>query len=215
MVSDYDFCLFDLDGTIVDVESSYQRDVCRAIGDRLGLEFSDREVEVLWYGIGAGRAALLAEMGVDPGRFWDVFHEVEDPRTRAEAAYLYDDAAVVGNLDRPTGLVTHCQSYLTEPVLDHLDVRDWFDAVVCCTDETGWKPDPGPVKLAMSELSVRGTAGLLAGDDPADVGAAWNAGLDAVHVGRVDPHERGHCVLGDHRVNALDALFGDTATAGD
>jgi len=39
-------------------------------------------------------------------------------------------------------------------VLDRLDLSDRFDAVVCCTDETGWKPDPDPIELAMTDLDV-------------------------------------------------------------
>jgi phosphoglycolate phosphatase len=46
----------------------------------------------------------------------------------------------------------------------------------------------------------------MAGDDADDVGAAWNAGLDAVHVERHDPHERGQCVMGDHRVTSFTEL---------
>jgi len=206
---DYDFWMFDLDGTIVDIEPSYPSSVVRAVGDRLGVTFTDRETEVLWYGLGGVRGQVLGQHGVDPDEFWATFHEVEDPADRASATYLYDDAeAFICELDGPTGLVTHCQPYLTEPVLDRLDIRDWFDTVVCCTDETGWKPDPTPVEMAMSDLGVghNGHRGVLAGDDPDDIGAAWNAGLDAVHVERYDPDERGQCVLGDQRITAFNEL---------
>ena len=205
----YDFWLFDLDGTVVDVDPSYPREVFTEVGDRLGHEFTDREVELLWYGVGGARDELLAEFGIDPDRFWTVFHEVEDPRTRAESTFIYDDAAaLLPALDRPTGVVTHCQDYLTGPLLDHHDIRDWFDTVVCCDDDLGWKPDPAPVEHAMVDLDVahNGHEGALVGDDPADIGAAWNAGLDAVYVNRVDPERRGQCVLGDHRVDSLDSL---------
>jgi phosphoglycolate phosphatase len=202
----YDFWLFDLDGTVVDVHPEYPREVVTEVGDLLGHEFTDREVELLWYGVGGAREELLAARGVDPEQFWDHFHDVDDPQARAESTYIYDDAAeALPAIDGPTGLVTHCQSFLTNPILDHLDIRDWFDAVVCCTDDTGWKPDPTPVEHVMSDMNVghNGHAGVLVGDDPADVGAAWNAGLDAVHVRRVDPETRGQCVLGDHRVDSL------------
>jgi phosphoglycolate phosphatase len=207
MASDaYDFWLFDLDGTVVDVEPDYPRTVVGEVGDRLGLGFSDAEVERLWYGASDARGDVLASRDIDRDRFWEVFHEVEDPVARAESTFVYDDAAAfLTELDGPTGLVTHCQSYLTEPLLAHHDIGDWFDTVVCCTDEVGWKPDPTPVEHAMNDLGVGydGHCGVLAGDNPSDVGAAWNAGLDAVHVGRVSPDERGHCVLGDHRVESF------------
>jgi phosphoglycolate phosphatase len=202
----YDRWVFDLDGTIVDVEPDYVHDLMGRVGDRLGYVFTDRQAEMLWHGFDGERSDHLDAWGVDPERFWTVFHEEEDPDARAGATFLHDDAAVVGELDAPTVLVTHCQRYLTEPVLERLDIGDWFDAVVCCTAETGWKPDPRPVRSALSAAGARSGAGVLVGDSPQDVGAAWNAGLDAAHVERHGHERRGCCVVGDHRVDRLDEL---------
>ncbi len=185
--SPYDFWLLDLDGTLVDIEQSYIYDVFEDVGRRLNVPFTDHEAELLWYGIGEARKGLLAEKGIQQAEFWDVFHEVEQPESRAEATYLYDDAtAFVPALEEPVGVVTHCQEYLTGPVLTALDIEDWFDTVVCCTDDLGWKPDPQPVERAMADLGVghNGHAGVLIGDDPQDIGAAQNAGIDSVHVRR-------------------------------
>jgi phosphoglycolate phosphatase len=206
--ADYDAWLFDLDGTLVDTEWSYTRAVFDRVGTRIGREFSDREAEILWHGLGGSRNAWLREWGFDPEPFWEAFHAVEDPQARADATYLYDDAEWVGELDGPVGLVTHCQPFLANPVLDSLDIRDWFDVVLCCDDDTGWKPDPQPLELALADLDAAADPdGMYAGDARSDVGAAKNAGLDAVHVERHDPAKRGHCVLGDHRVDSFDALF--------
>ena len=212
-VGDYDFHLFDLDGTLVDAEWSYTRAVFDRVGERLGRRFADREARVLWHGLGGSRGDTLREIGIDPEEFWPAFHAVEDPVARAEATYLHDDAARL--LDRvddaggPTGLVTHCKRFLAEPVLDRVDLDGRFDAVICCTDETGWKPDPAPIELAMRELGVdaRGDRGYYVGDGESDVSAAWNAGVDAVHVERVGHEDRGRCVLGDRRVSRLDELL--------
>jgi phosphoglycolate phosphatase len=200
----YDYWLLDLDGTLVDVEWAHVRDVFDEVGDRLGRRFTDREAELLWHGLTGSRNEQLEQMGVDVDAFWTAFHDIENPQRRAEATFLYDDAEVVAELDAPVGVVTHCQSYLTDPVLDHLDIRDWFDVVVCCDEDLGWKPDPNPVEYTLHELGVTRTAdGVLVGDGPNDVGAAWNAGLDAVHVERHGHHRRGRCVVADHRVSEL------------
>ncbi|WP_436924079.1 HAD family hydrolase [Halosimplex amylolyticum] len=205
----YDFWLFDLDGTVVDVDPDYPRKVVGEVGDRLGFSFTDREADHLWYGVGGARNDVFSRRDLDPDEFWETFHEVEDPVARAESSFVYEDAAAfISELDRPTGVVTHCQSYLTGPLLDHHDIADWFDAVVCCDDDIGWKPDPTPVELAMNRIGVgyNGHEGALVGDDPDDTGAAWNAGIDAIHVDRVDAVERGQCVLGDRRIGGFGEL---------
>lgn len=202
----YDHWAFDLDGTLVDVESAYIHDVFDRVGDRLGHGFTDEQAEAIWHGLGGFRNDQLADWGVDVDAFWRAFHTEEDGEARAEATFLHDDAAVVGELEAPTVLVTHCQKYLTDPVLDTLDIRDWFDAVVCCTEETGWKPDPEPVHMALHAAGANGGAGVLIGDGPQDVGAAWNAGLDGAHVERHGHERRGLCVVGDHRIERVDEL---------
>ena len=218
VADDYDFWLFDLDGTLVDTEWSYTRETFDRVGDRIGREFTDREAEILWHGLGGARDAQLRDWGVDPEAFWPAFHAVEDPLARAEATYLHEDAArFIAEIDSPVGVVTHCQRFLADPVLDQLDIRDWFDATVCCTDDLGWKPDPGPVEHAMDELGVAPDdhVGAMAGDGASDIGAAWNAGLDGIHVERHEPDRRGHCVLGDYRVRSFDDLRVATDGGGD
>ncbi len=124
----YDFWLLDLDGTLVDVEPTYVHDVMGEVGDRLGVEITDRQAEVLWHGYGGQRDRVIDGLSVDAATFWATFHEVEDPTKRSESTFLFEDAGVVPDLDRPTGLVTHCQQYLTDPVLRHHDIADWFEA---------------------------------------------------------------------------------------
>jgi phosphoglycolate phosphatase len=205
----YDYWVLDLDGTLVDVDPEYVRSTVRRVGEQLGRAFTDREADVLWYGFGTARGAVLDQYGIDPGRFWRVFHETEDPVQRAASTYLYSDASAVGDLEGPVALLTHCRERLARRVLARHGIREWFDAVVCCTDETGRKPSPEPVERAVAGLDVGGDPdGALVGDNPEDVGAARNAGLAGVHVARHDPARIGRCVLGDHRIEGLDALRG-------
>lgn len=203
----YDFWLLDLDGTLIDVEQQYIYDVMNTVGQRFGISFSEWEAEMLWYGPSHSRTTVMNRHDIDPQPFWDAFHEVEQPERRAAASHLYPDTEqFVQSINRPLGVVTHCQEFLTGPVLDQLGIRDWFDTVVCCSDETGWKPDPTPVELAMADLDVNGGCGALIGDDPSDVGAAWNAGLIGIHIERRDPDRVGQCVRGDRRINSLTEL---------
>jgi phosphoglycolate phosphatase len=207
----YDYWLFDLDGTLVDADWSYTREVFDRVGDALGRRFTDREAAVLWHGFTGSRDDQLREWEVEPAAFWSALDEAEDAAARAEATVLHDDAAALLEelwaAGRPVGVVTHCAPFLAEPVLDCLGVRDRFGTVVCCDDDLGWKPDPAPVERAMADLGVDGgDRGVLVGDGAGDVGAAWNAGLDAVHVERHGPERRGRCVLADRRVESFAEL---------
>ncbi len=220
MVTDeYDFWLFDLDGTLIDAEWSYTREVFDRVGDRLGRPFSDREAEIIWHGLGGPRDPMLRQWGLDPAEFWPVLHDEEHPQLRAEATYLHADAeqllSALESESVPVGLVTHCQPFLTEPVLAHLDITDWFETVVCCNETVGWKPDPAPVAYAMEQMGIDiSQTGVLAGDGESDIGAAWNAGLDGIHVERHGPSRRGSCVLGDYRVDSLGSLLSTVAADG-
>lgn len=208
----YDFWLLDLDGTVVDVEQSYVQEVLEQIGGRLDYAFSEAEANLLWYDNDEVRGEILSSAGVDAERFWAVYHEVEDAESRADATFVYDDAeAFVPHLEEPVGLVTHCQEYITRRVLETLDIADWFDIMVCCSEETGWKPDPAPVEAAMAGLGVANTGhvGALAGDNPQDVEAARNAGIDGIHVARPHRDWTGD-PLGDRSVTSFADLNGNS-----
>ena len=202
----YQVWLFDLDGTVVDVEWPYTRELFDRVGDRLGREFTDREALTIWHGLGGDRNAQLQEWGLEPTAFWDTFHATEDPLERAEATYLHPDAErLLREIRGPIGLVTHSQEFLATPVLDRLDIRDWFDVVVCCSDDLGWKPDPAPVRYALRAMDADDAERVvLAGDSSTDVGAAWNAGHDAIHVERHGHDRRGRCVLADFMLQSFD-----------
>lgn len=227
VLEEYSFWLFDLDGTLVDVEPAYRRRVFDRVGERLGREFSDRESEIIWHGLCGERNVALRRWGIDPDVFWETIHDVEDPAERANATILHDDARwLLDRIDAPIGVVTHCQDFLAEPVIDRIGLDRWVDTVVCCDDEIGWKPDPEPVRWTIDSLDRScgltgseflrtddpvcdgGTQmkGVLVGDSETDVGAAWNAGLDAIHVERHGHRHRGHCVLADYRIRSFTEL---------
>jgi len=113
VTEEYDFWLFDLDGTLIDTEWAYTREVFDRVGERLGRRFSDREAEIIWHGLGGARDPQLRQWGIDPTEFWPVFHDEEQPLVRAESTYIHPDAAdFMAEIDDqavPVGLVTHCQ----------------------------------------------------------------------------------------------------------
>ncbi len=103
MTTDYDFWLFDLDGTLVDVEPACARKgwvpsaTASASSSRTGSGMHSGTASA---GHGHGRLRSV----LDPDDFWPAFHAVEDPQARAEATYLHDDAMTSSQtLDTPVG----------------------------------------------------------------------------------------------------------------
>jgi phosphoglycolate phosphatase len=207
-VSGYDVVLTDLDGTLVDVDRDHVVSAIDRVGDRLGCGFDAHDAVRLWYGTDALRRQILDPHDVSVAEFWRTYESVRDPAARIEATYLYDDATRLADIAAPLGIVTHCPERVTTRVLDALDIADWFDTVVCCHEDLGWKPDPAPVERALADLAVPdGSRGVLTGDGPGDIGAAWNAGLEGVHLTRHDPAIRGQCVRADRRVGTFTELL--------
>lgn len=197
----FDGYLFDLDGVLVDVSDAYKHEIFAEVEDELERSFTDDQIRNLWHGLGAeSRDDILRSWGIDePRRFWEVFDALDTPERRIEHTYAYEDADVVADIDAPTGVVTHSPYELAEPALERAGLDGHVDALVSCSYELGWKPDPAPIEKCAREAGAPlGEETVLIGDSASDVRGAWNAGIAAGHVDRV-----GHRVDADHNLDGL------------
>ena len=199
--------LFDVDGVLVDVSSSYRMAIeqtCLAFGVRLA----------------PGEIAALKAAG-NANNDWDVTRRLlathgvqaslEDVTRRFEALYQGADGvpglreneqlrvprATLARLAQrlPLGLVTGRPRRDLDTFLDRFELRGLFAAQVCMEDAP-LKPDPAPVRLALSQLGV--SRAWFVGDTPDDARAARAAG--ALPLGVLAPGE--HDPLPLHRAGA-------------
>ncbi|MFC0003446.1 HAD family hydrolase [Micromonospora siamensis] len=118
----------------------------------------------------------------------DCAGQVVDP-----AAYrLFGDVPeVLDALDAqglPLGIVSNFDP-LIWPILDRLDLRRRFGAIVTSYDAGCYKPDPRIFRIATDRLGVPAEDVLFVGDSPySDVGGAAAAGMTAVLVDRTGAH---------------------------
>ncbi|MFZ4737718.1 MAG: aminotransferase class I/II-fold pyridoxal phosphate-dependent enzyme [Bradymonadia bacterium] len=191
--------LFDVDGVLVDVSASYRlaiEETCRSFG-----------VEPA-----AGEVAAIKAAG-NANNDWDVTrrvlaqHGVEVPRAevveRFEALYqgtperpglrenetLRVDRGLFARLAErcPLGLVTGRPRRDLSTFLDRFELHGYFATTVCMEDAP-LKPDPAPLRLALSHLGVR--RAWFFGDTPDDARSARAAGVLPIGVlapGEVDP----------------------------
>ena len=180
--------LFDLDGTLVDTAPDLMRALNHVLG-AAGLPLVDEAMTRHWVGHGV-RAMLTAA-------FEHHGAEVSDARVDAlfDACLAYygehiaDHSvpypAVVGTLDVlarrvPLAVVTNKPTDLSERLLEAVDLKRYFGAVVGRGSTRNHKPDPEPALYACEQLGVKPHDALFVGDSATDVKCARAAGCDVV-----------------------------------
>ena len=197
--------LFDLDGVLADVEGSYRWCVIETV-ESFGEKLSRAELE---RAVQEGEAnndwaltrRVLAGKGIEvsleevTARFQERYLGTpEQPGLRVSESLLVDTGFLKRLASRyPLGIVTGRPRQEAAWFLDRHGVAGLFQVVVCMEDAP-LKPDPAPVRLALTRLGSQ-TAWFL-GDTPDDIRAGAAAGV--LPLGVVAP--------GDDRRTAAAAL---------
>ena len=186
-----DALLFDLDGVLADVSSSY-RTAIRETAATFGVTITDSDVA-------AAKAAgdanddwrltwrLLVDRGVECSleevtlRFEALYQGTSTaPGLREEESLLLDRESLRRlAAERPLAVVTGRPRSDARRFLEEQGIADLFGAVIT-RDDAPLKPDPEPVRRAMDALGVR-TAWMI-GDTRDDVESARAAGAVPVAV---------------------------------
>lgn len=188
--------IFDMDGVLVDVSKSY-RAAITATAATYDVAVSAEDIRAAKAAGGANNdweltRALLAKSGVDASlaevteRFEAIYQGTEEePGLRASETPLMD-ASVLGRLAArlPLAIVTGRPRADARRFLDSSGFGPYFKVVICMEDAPG-KPDPAPVRLALSRLGV--AHAWMLGDTVDDVTAARRAAV--VPIGVLAPGE--------------------------
>ena len=173
--------VFDLDGTLVDSRRDLATAANALVAELGGAPLTEEAVGNM-VGEGAGllvKQALTAA-GLPPGT----------PGALARFLALYDDhlldftrpyAGIGAMLQTvaarmPLAVLTNKPQQATDRVLDGLDLRRPFAAVVGGDTEHGRKPDPAGLLYLVSRFGVRPDETLMIGDSPIDLETARRAG---------------------------------------
>ena len=186
--SDYAAYLFDLDGTLVDTAPDLMRALNHVLGDA-GLPLVDEAMTRHWVGHGV-RAMLTAALehhdaGVSTARVDALFDACLAYYGEHIADHSVPYPAVVDTLDDlarrvPLAVVTNKPADLSERLLEALDLRRFFAAVVGRGSTRNHKPDAEPALYACEQLGVAPCEVLFVGDSATDVKCARAAGCDVV-----------------------------------
>jgi histidinol-phosphate aminotransferase len=183
--------LFDLDGVIADVETSYRRCILETAGG-FGVEVTSEEVAtevlagdanndwVLTQRIMAGRGVEVSLDDVTKA-FQEAYLGTSTSPGLRESERMLVPVDVLSRLAErlPLAIVTGRPREEAEWFLDKAELTDLFPTVVCMEDGP-LKPDPAPVQLARSRLAVE--RAWMVGDTPDDIRAATAAGVLPIGV---------------------------------
>lgn len=177
--------IFDLDGTIIDKNEDYMMLMLGRVGKELGHHFTLDHARELWYAINAeSRGEVIRRWGFNPDEFWKVFEGYEDFEEKLSNTYLHGDTAVLKAIKMPKGIVTHSSYDHAVKLLKKVGMRQYFDPIIACTEDTGYKPSPLPILYCIMGMKLKSEEVIYVGDTLSDMLAAKNAGVKSIYINR-------------------------------
>ena len=179
--------LFDLDGTLIDSLA----DICASanhLRGAYGLPPVPESAARAYVGDGvfALMERCLAEHGpLEPIReqAWQIYseHHFEQCTALVRPYPGVVDALTRWRADRhPMAVVTNKPTRFVMRILDHLQLTEFFGAVVCGDTLDVKKPDPAPVHEALRLLGATAATATMVGDSVQDLRAGKAAGTRTV-----------------------------------
>jgi phosphoglycolate phosphatase len=198
--------IFDLDGTIIDNNDEYMESMLKRVGKDIGRDLGLRHAQELWYAIGAmSRDEVIARWGIDPDQFWLAFNKFESLDEKLKNTYIHLDALALKKLGLPMGIVTHTTLEHTTRLLELVDMRQYFDPIISCNEDIGFKPSPLPLIYCVMNMKLEFDEILFVGDTASDIMAAKEAHIKSVYINRFN---RPVIVKPDYEIDSLEKLTG-------
>ena len=185
MIKDYKAFLFDLNGTMID-DMDYHIKAWHRILNELGADLSIERVKAECY----GKNHELLER-IFPGRFSEdeknkMSIEKEEQYQQEFRPHLkllpglnaFLEKAKADNIKMAIG--SAAIPFNIDFVLDGLNIRHYFDAIVSADDVKESKPNPETYLKCAAQLNILPADCLVFEDAPKGVEAAANAGMDCV-----------------------------------
>ena len=174
--------LFDLDGTLIDTATDFIRilqDMCREKGCAIV------DADLIRTQVSEGARAMVKlvypELDVeDPiflahrQRFLDVYGANIAVKTDLFDG-MYPLLEELESQQIPWGIVTNKPRWLSESLLNALNLTERCAVLVCPEDVSKTKPDPEPMYLAAQQIAIQPQHCLYVGDHPRDIDAGRHA----------------------------------------
>ena len=175
--------LFDLDGTLIDSIALILNSAKHAFQGRDGHVPSDAE----WLtGVGIPLDTMFRRYARNTAEVDALIAKYREYQLANHDRLVRCYESVVETVDalraaaHPLGIVTSKTGWLAQRGLDNVGLGSHFDVIVGCDTCDLHKPDPGPVRFALSELDYSPDEAVFVGDSVYDIQAGNAAGVVTV-----------------------------------
>jgi pyrophosphatase PpaX len=169
--------IFDFDGTMVNSEEETIRIARPVISKHLGREISDREMDGL-----KGKVWKKEFRNWFPENHMQVHQEIiqsweqTDPEINAYTG-VSEILRIILENGIPMGIASSRETSLLEEIIEKLEWKRYFKAVVGQDDTVKHKPEPEPLLLAAEKMGLKPSECIYIGDQIWDIKASKAAGM--------------------------------------
>lgn len=178
--------LFDLDGTLIDSTDAIVSTFHHAFNE-LGFDFqgTDEDIKDL---IGYPLEIMFQDLGVEQERAFEFVasYKKRYKEISKEQTLLLEQSIEALKLAKSfarLSVVTTKTGKYTIPLLEHMNILDYFEHVTGYEDVQNHKPHPEPILSTLDKMDIAATSNIwMIGDTKLDLMAANHAGVNSVGV---------------------------------